>query len=79
MLHGNIKRGISNMHVNIRSLYNKMSEVKNLIARDKPHILGISEAELKKSHHNLNSLKIPGYDLILPKSWDSYGKARVVI
>ena len=24
-------------------------------------------------------MKIPGYDLILPKSWDSYGKARVVI
>ena len=48
ILHGNIKRGIINMHVNIRSLYNKMSEVKNLIQKQKPHILGISEANLKK-------------------------------
>ena len=28
-LHGNRKRGVLNMHVNIRSLYNKMTEVKN--------------------------------------------------
>ena len=34
---------------------------------------------MKKSHHSLSSFKIPGYDRILPKSWDSYGKARVVI
>ena len=67
------------MHVNIRSLYNKMSEVKNLIQKQKPHILGISEANLKKSHHSTSSLKIPGYDLILPKSWEIHGKARVVI
>ena len=34
MLYGNIKRGIVNIHVNIRSLYNKMSEVKNLVLRE---------------------------------------------
>ena len=28
-LHGNIKRGVVNMHINIRSLYNKLGEVKN--------------------------------------------------
>ena len=48
IIHGNIKRGIINMHVNIRSIYNKLSEVKNLIHKEKPHILGVLEADLKK-------------------------------
>ena len=47
--------------------------------QEKPHILGISEAELRKNHHNLSSLKVPGYNLILPKSWETHGKARVVV
>ena len=78
-LHGNIKRGIVNIHVNIRSLYNKMSEIKRLVHQERPHILGISECELKKSHHNLDQLKVAGYDLLLPKSWQVHGKARVVV
>ena len=78
MLHGNIKKGIINMHVNIRSIYNKMSEVKNLLKKENPHILGISEAELKKNH-DINTLKVPGYDFLLPPSWEVYGKARVVV
>ena len=45
------------MHVNIRSLYNKMNEVKNFIQNEKPHILGISETELKRSHHSENWLR----------------------
>ena len=79
IVNGNIKKGVVNIHINIRSMYNKMSEVKNLIKKESPHILGISETELRKSHHSLDSLKVPGYDLILPKSWESYGRARVVI
>ena len=59
---------ISNIHVNIRSLYNKMSEVKNFILQEKPHILERSETELRKSYHNLNKLKVPGYELLLPNS-----------
>ena len=51
MVHGNIKRGILDIHVNIRSLCSKMSEVKNLIVKEKPHIHGISEAELRKACH----------------------------
>ena len=78
-LHGNIKRGVVNMHLNIRSLYNKMAEVKHLVQQEKPHILGISESELRKSSHHLDSLKIPGYDMLLPKSWEIHGKARVVV
>ena len=79
IVNGNIQRGLFSIHLNIRSLYNKMSDVKNFVKLNKPHILGISETELKKSHHSVNSLKIPGYDLVLPKSWDIHGKARVVI
>ena len=60
-------------------MYNKITEVKNLIKKENPHILGISEAELRKSCHDLNSLSIPGYDLILPLSWEIEGQARVVI
>ena len=78
-LNGNVKRGIKNIHINIRSLYNKMSEVKNLVQQEKPHILGISESELKRSHHSLDKLKVPGYDLLLPKSWDNQGHARLVV
>ena len=44
----NTQRGIKNMHLNIRSLGNKISEIKNLIKEHKPHIFGISEAQLKK-------------------------------
>ena len=67
------------MHVNIRSLFNKISEVKHLILQEKPHILGISEAELKKNIHQLEKLKVPGYDLLVPKSWATHGKARLVV
>ena len=78
-LHGNIKRGIKNIHVNVRSLYRKMAEVKNLIREEKPHIIGLSECELRKSHHNESSLKLPGYELLLPKSWEMYGKAIFLV
>ena len=78
-LNGNIKRGLINIHVNVRSLYRKMSEIKRLIQQEKPHILGISECELKKNHHQLDKLKIPGFDLLLPKSWQVHGNARVVV
>ena len=78
-LHGNVQRGIKNVHINVRSLYNKINEVKTFIKDEKPHILGVSEAELLESHHSLDSLKVPGYQLLLPKSWESQGKARLVV
>ena len=67
------------MHVDIRSLFNKISDVKNLILQEKPHILGISEAEVRKNNHQLEKLTVPGYDLLLPKSWATHGKARLVV
>ena len=75
-----LRRGVKNLHLNIRSLRNKLSDVKLLIKQHKPHIFGISECELKKTNNwDLNHLKIPGYDLLLPKSWDIHGFARIVI
>ena len=79
MTYGNKRRGIINMQLNIRSLYNKMNEIKMLIKSEKPHILGITEAELWRSHHSLDTLRVPGYDLLVPKSWEVLGKARVVV
>ena len=74
-------KGIKNFHINIRSLANKISEVKNIVVEHQPHILGISECELKKVADKFDEsrLKVPGYDLIFPKSWTTHGLARVVI
>ena len=74
-----IKKGIYNMHFNVRHLKNKVSEIKNIIKNEHPHILGLSECELKKDNFDPNVLKIPGYDFLFPKSWDLYGFARVVV
>ena len=78
-LYGNVKRGLINLHINIRSLYNKIGEIKRLINQEKPHLIGISECELSRKVHDLNTLKIQGYHLLLPKSWEVYDKARVVV
>ena len=43
------KKGLKNLHLNIRSLKNKVSEVKNIIKAEKPHIFGLSECEMRKS------------------------------
>ena len=76
---GNVKRGLLNLHINVRSLYKKIEEIKRLIIQEKPHLIGISECELSKRVHDLNTLKIQGYDMLLPKSWQVYEKARVIV
>ena len=78
---GNIRggKGIHNMHFNIRSLKFKVGEVKNIVNQEHPHILGLSECELKKETLDTNLLKVPGYDVLFPKSWDVHGFARVVV
>ena len=75
------RKGIRNMHLNIRSLGNKISEIKILIKEHKPHIFGISETQLKKIQNEYDEarLRIPGYDLLFPKSWSNHGFARVVV
>ena len=83
--HGNIQtgpRGIRNAHLNIRSLANKVFEVKNIVKQpNPPHILGLSECELKKMEGQFDEsrLKVPGYSVLFPKSWSVHGFARVVI
>ena len=80
-LYGNRRKGILNMHLNIRSLKNKVTEVKNLIKQHNPHIFGLSECELKKVNQKFDEtiLKVPGYQTIFPKSWASLGQARVIM
>ena len=77
----NISKGLLVYHLNIRSLQNKVNEIKKIVAENKPHMIGCSECELTKScqESQLSSLKIPGYTLLLPKSWEIYGYARVVV
>ena len=80
-IYGNISKvkGIHNMHFNIRSLKYKISEIKNIISCEKPTILGLSECEIKKLNLDPIILKIPGYDILYPKSWDTHGFARVLV
>ena len=81
--HGNQerKRGIKNFHLNIRSLGKKMSEVKYIIKQHSPHILGLSECELRKLNNKYDEKKlhVPGYELLFPASWEALGHARVVM
>ena len=56
MTYGNKKQGILNIQLNIRSLYNKVNGIKMLAKREKPHILGITEAELRKSCQEMQEL-----------------------
>ena len=74
-------KGIKNFHLNVRSLGNKISEIKNIVKQHSPHILGISESELRKVQNTYDEkkLKVPGYDLLFPKSWGTHGHARVVV
>ena len=80
--YGNIiqrRKGILNMHLNIRSLRYKMHEVKQVVKQNNPNILGISECEIKKETVDEKSLKVPGYDILFPNSWEEHGHARVVV
>lgn len=80
---GNIimKKGLKNIHLNIRTLGNKMAELKHIAKEHSPHILGVSECELRKLNGQFNEqkLKVPGYNLLFPKSWDLFGFARRVV
>ena len=62
-------KGIKNMHLNIRSLSNKVFELKNIVKEHRPHILGISECELRKTQgtYDESKLKILGYKIFFPK------------
>ena len=80
-VNGNRRKGILNLHLNIRSLNNKVSEVKKLIKEHSPNIFGLSECELRKinNYYDESRLKIPGYKILFPKSWAEEGFARVIV
>ena len=56
-----------------------MAELKSFVVKEKPHIVGVSEAELFKVAHSTDTLKIPGYHTLFPKSWDVNGRARILV
>ena len=73
-------RGIKNLHLNIRSIRNKMSDIKHLIHKEKPHLFGLSECEVRREKNfDERQLKVPGYDLLLPTSWSARDEARVLL
>ena len=81
--YGNRKsRGIRLCHWNAGNAYlvNKMNSIENVIGRYSPHIIGISEANLLKSH-SLSDVQIPDYELFLSSTMDnnSLQYSRVVV
>ena len=83
-LYGNkqpVKKGIINIHLNIRSLGKKIFEIRNIVNQHSSHILGLSECEIKKvwGKYDESKLKVPGYNILFPKSWTSHGFARVIV
>ena len=44
-------------------MYSRLAEIKNIISTHRPHILGISEANLKDNNHDKNICSIPDYSL----------------
>ena len=78
----NVKyKGVRVFHLNIRKLQNKVSEIKNVMKELSPHMFSVSECEIRKNSPNfsLEKLKVPGYNIHFPKSWDLHGYARVIL
>ena len=83
-LNGNIKnspKGIKVLHLNVRSLQNKVVDIKKIVQDESPHIFGCSECELVNNYdeNQIKNLKVPGYELLMPKSWEAHGYARIVV
>ena len=75
------RKWLRNMHLNIRSLGNKVTEIKNIVKEQTPHIFGLSECELYKRGglFDEKALKVPGYTTLFPQSWNSKGYARILV
>ena len=72
---------------------NKIEDLKCFAQRSKSHIISVSEVNLTRDENNTNDnstnklstsqvmdqLKIPGYSLILPESWQLHKKARIIL
>ena len=72
---------------------NKLEDIKCFAAKHKPHFMGISEIDFRRDENNVNysstntfstqqvneKFKIEGYRVILPESWTTYNKARLLV
>ena len=81
----NCDRGLLSKH--------KIEDVRVFAAKHSPHFMAISEVDLRKNEQNVNEnntnefstqqvhdmFKIDGYNIILPSSWEMYGKARIIV
>lgn len=78
---GNInkKDGYTILHLNIRSIRHKSTEVESIIFKHSPHFFGLSEVNLNSSRDNLDDYKIENYETICPLSWHSRGIARALV
>ena len=71
----------------------KIEDIRVFASRHKPHLMGISEVDLRRNENNIDdskyndfsteqaqeALKIEGYRLIFPSSWIQHGKARIIV
>ena len=57
-VNGNRMKGIYNAHLNIRSLINKVGEIKNIINQHRPNIFGLSECELRKVNNTFDEINL---------------------
>ena len=72
--------GVRVYHLNIRKLQNKVSEIKNVMKNLNPHMFSVSECELKQTpNFDIEKIKVPGYNIFFPKSWNIHGYARVIL
>ena len=72
---------------------NKIEDIRVFASKHSPHLIAISEVDLRKNEQNVNDrstnefsteqvhdiFKIQGYNIILPSSWDIHGKARIMV
>ena len=65
-------RGLKLAHWNAGSahLVNKMHEIEQVVSDNKPHLLGISEANFKRVH-DIDDVQLQEYDLVLSKTIDN--------
>ena len=57
------KRGLHFLHINVNSLPSKIEELRNIVGRTKPAILGITESKLDSSIPD-QEVKISGYSIL---------------
>ena len=72
-LNGNRQnRGIKLAHWNAGSAYlaNKMHEIEQVVSDNHPHVLGISESNLKRNH-DIEEVQLQGYDLVVCKTMEN--------